>query len=60
MAQQKKKSVLKGEVVRLRISREQKAALVIAAMRDGLVLSSWLRRLALREAGLLPGWEGVR
>jgi len=61
MAKAKKKAVvpvtrpLKDEVVRFRISAEQKAALDAAAAREGLDLSSWLRRLALQAAGLLPG-----
>ena len=45
---------LKDDVVRMRISAEQKHALTEAAERDGLELSAWLRRLALREAGVLP------
>lgn len=45
---------LKNDVVRMRIPAEQKQALVEAAAREGLELSTWLRRLALREAGLLP------
>lgn len=39
----------------MRIPAEQKAALVAAAERDGLDLSVWLRRVALRAAGVLPG-----
>jgi hypothetical protein len=46
---------LKDEVVRMRIPGEHKAALVAAAEREGLDLSTWLRRLALRAVGLLPG-----
>jgi uncharacterized protein (DUF1778 family) len=45
---------LKDDVVRLRISAEQKQALTVAAARDGLDLSAWLRQLALRAAGVLP------
>jgi hypothetical protein len=45
---------LKDEVVRMRISTEQKGALVSAAARDGLELSAWLRQLALRAAGVIP------
>jgi uncharacterized protein (DUF1778 family) len=44
----------KDDVVRMRISTEQKQALVEAAARDGLELSAWLRRVALRAAGVLP------
>ena len=46
---------IKDEVIRMRISAEQKAALMAAAERDGLDLSVWLRRVALRAAGVLPG-----
>ncbi|MGO9167606.1 MAG: plasmid mobilization protein [Candidatus Sulfotelmatobacter sp.] len=45
---------LKDDVVRMRISAEQKQALTEAADRAGLELSAWLRQLALREAGVLP------
>jgi len=45
---------LKDDVVRMRISAEQKQALMDAAAREGLELSAWLRQLALRAAGLLP------
>jgi hypothetical protein len=45
---------LKGDVVRMRVTAEQKKALVDAAAKEGLELSQWLRRLALREAGRLP------
>jgi uncharacterized protein (DUF1778 family) len=43
----------KDDVVRFRVSADHKAAMVAAAERDGLDLSQWLRRLALREAGVL-------
>jgi uncharacterized protein (DUF1778 family) len=46
---------IKDEVIRMRISAEQKAALVAVAEREGLDLSVWLRRVALRAAGVLPG-----
>lgn len=45
---------LKNDVVRMRISAEQKKALAEAAAKEGLELSAWLRQLALRAAGLLP------
>ncbi len=57
MAKSKKKAggkPLKDEVVRFRVSTNQKAAFEAAAQRDGLEVSAWLRRLALREAGELP------
>jgi len=46
---------IKDEVIRMRISAEQKAVLVAVAEREGLDLSVWLRRVALRAAGVLPG-----
>jgi uncharacterized protein (DUF1778 family) len=45
---------LKDDVVRMRVSGEQKQALTAAAEREGLELSAWLRQLALRAAGALP------
>jgi uncharacterized protein (DUF1778 family) len=44
----------KGDVVRMRVTAEQKRAIVAAAERDGLEVSQWLRQLALRTAGFLP------
>jgi len=44
----------KDDVVRMRVSGEQKQALMAAAEREGLELSAWLRQLALRAAGVLP------
>ena len=44
----------KDDVVRMRVTAEQKAAITAAAERDGLELSQWLRQLALRAAGVLP------
>lgn len=46
--------VVKGDVVRMRVTAEQKRALETAANRAGLELSAWLRQLALRAAGALP------
>jgi len=46
--------MLKGDVVRMRVTSEQKRALEGAAQRAGLELSAWLRQLALRAAGALP------
>ena len=40
--------------MRMRVSGEQKKALTVAAEREGLELSVWLRQLALRAAGVLP------
>jgi uncharacterized protein (DUF1778 family) len=45
---------LKDDVVRMRVSTEQKQALTDAAERDGLELSAWLRQVGLRAAGVLP------
>ena len=50
--------VRKDEILRVRISAEQKQALIAAAEREGLELSTWLRQLALRAAGVLPGPSG--
>ena len=44
----------KDDVVRMRVSAEQKTAFVAAAEREGLELSQWLRVLALRAAELIP------
>jgi uncharacterized protein (DUF1778 family) len=43
----------KDEVVRMRVTVEQKDALNEAAAREGLELSGWLRQLALRAAGVI-------
>jgi uncharacterized protein (DUF1778 family) len=45
---------VKDDVIRVRLTSEQKSAIVAAAERDGLELSAWLRQLALRAAGALP------
>jgi len=45
----------KDDVVRMRVTGQQKAAMVAVAASQGLELSQWLRQLALRAAGLLPG-----
>ena len=55
MAKSPKRPVTKDDVVRMRVTAEQKQALTDAAARDGLELSAWLRQLALRAAGALPG-----
>jgi len=46
--------VSKDDVVKMRVSAEEKQALTAAAERDGLKLSAWLRQLSLRAAGALP------
>jgi uncharacterized protein (DUF1778 family) len=63
MAGRKKLStgkVTKDDVVRMRVTVEQKAALMAAAEREGLELSAWLRQLALRAAGVLPVGAGQK
>jgi len=45
---------VKDDVVRMRVTVEQKASMMAAAEREGLELSAWLRQLALRAAGVLP------
>jgi uncharacterized protein (DUF1778 family) len=50
--------MVKDDVVRMRVSAEQKSAFVAAAQREGLELSQWLRILALRATGLLPQAQG--
>lgn len=50
----------KDDVVRMRVTGEQKAALNRAAAAEGLELSQWLRQLALRAAGALPAAEPHR
>jgi uncharacterized protein (DUF1778 family) len=54
MAKSPKRKGNKDEVVRMRVTAEQKRALVGAAEQDGLELSDWLRQLALRAAGAIP------
>jgi len=44
----------KEESLRIRISTAEKQALEQAALRDGLTLSAWLRRVTLQAAGYLP------
>jgi uncharacterized protein (DUF1778 family) len=51
-------SAAKNVVINLRLPVEQKRAFTEAARNEGLPLSAWLRRAALREAGLLPKKEG--
>jgi uncharacterized protein (DUF1778 family) len=45
---------VKGDVIRMRVTSDQKSAIVAAAELDGLEVSAWLRQLALRAAGVLP------
>lgn len=46
-----RKAVRKEEIIRLRVTAEQKQTLTEAAERAGLGVSSWLLMLGLREAG---------
>lgn len=52
---QKGKAERKEDVLRLRLTSEQKRALVEAASRETLDFSSWARRVLLREAGRVRG-----
>jgi uncharacterized protein (DUF1778 family) len=57
MATSKKRKLeksVKGDVIRMRVTSDQKKAIVAAAELDGLEVSAWLRQLALRAAGVLP------
>ena len=49
----KPKAQRKEEMLRIRVTSEQKKAFMEAAARAGLDLSAWLRVVALRAAGLL-------
>jgi uncharacterized protein (DUF1778 family) len=49
---------VKDDVIRMRVTSEQKSAIVGAAERDGLEVSAWLRQLALRAAGVLAAPVG--
>ena len=53
----KRKAERKEDVVRLRVTADQREALVAAAAREGSSISDWLRRLSLREAGWRPSSE---
>jgi uncharacterized protein (DUF1778 family) len=46
----RRKEVRKEEIIRLRVTAEQKQTLTDAATRAGLGVSSWLLMLGLREA----------
>ena len=53
--------VVKDDVVRMRVTTDQKRALENAANRAGLELSAWLRQLACarREPCLNPSFEPI-
>lgn len=52
--QEKAERARKQDVVRFRVTDEQKQALTQAAEKEGLDVSAWLRQLALKAAGALP------
>ena len=52
MIRRKPKSERKEDAILVRVTADQKATLQDAASRAGLDLSSWLRSLGLREAGM--------
>jgi uncharacterized protein (DUF1778 family) len=63
MKRRKPKAERKDEVIRLRVSPDQKRTMMQAAQAAGLELSAWLRSLGLREAArtasspsLVPGY----
>jgi len=51
MKRRKLKAQRKDDVIRLRVTGEQKQTLIQAAQSAGLEVSAWLRSLGLREAG---------
>jgi uncharacterized protein (DUF1778 family) len=50
---------LKDDLIRFRVTSEEKTGLEGAATREGMDLSTWIRRLALQAAGLLPGASDI-
>jgi len=50
MAHRKSKNQRKEDVIRLRVTVEQKRLMVEAAQQAGLEVSSWLRALGVRAA----------
>jgi uncharacterized protein (DUF1778 family) len=50
----KPKAERKEMTLRFRVTTDQRETLIEAARREGMELSPWLRRLALREAGWQP------
>lgn len=51
MKRRKPKAERKEDVVRVRVTAEQKEALTRAAKKTGLDVSGWARSILLREAG---------
>ncbi|MCX5748041.1 MAG: hypothetical protein NT062_36740 [Proteobacteria bacterium] len=50
---------IKEEFVKIRVTADQKRALMEAAANEGIELSTWLRILGLRAAGVLPPAGGA-
>jgi hypothetical protein len=59
MKRRKPKTQRKEEVMRLRVTGEQKRTLMRAAQEAGLEASAWLRSLGLREASRATGRERI-
>jgi len=55
MKRRKPKALRKDDMIRIRVTADQKRVLTEAAERTGLDVSAWLRVLGLREAGQKPG-----
>lgn len=51
MKRRKPKAQRKEQMIRVRVTEEQKRALSERAQREGLDVSAWLRALGLREVG---------
>jgi uncharacterized protein (DUF1778 family) len=58
MKRRKPKALRKDDMIRIRVTADQKRVLAEAAERAGLDVSAWLRVLGLREAGQRSGREG--
>jgi uncharacterized protein (DUF1778 family) len=54
----RRKAVLKGEQIHIRVTTDQKATLVEASASAGLGVSSWMLSVALREAKRSEGGGG--
>lgn len=54
MARRKPKAERKDLTIRFRANAEQRQAMAQAARREGLELSAWLRRVALKAANWEP------
>jgi uncharacterized protein (DUF1778 family) len=57
LKRRKARNERKEEFLRIRVTREQKAALEAAARRETLDVSAWVRQVLLRAAGWEPGTE---